>query len=457
MSGVGRAQESPYPRYMVPTSYNARWNDVGCKFLERRRFHMQYKREAKGHDFIVHANCYSLLEQFFHPRPIPLARLVEACRSCPSQLTENYKYSLSWSSSSNYRGTFSWLIEYPWEKLDMRSRPSLYNGLHHPQEPWNIPELTRLLQASRLDASTQTNRNKSRPARRNKPRRAKTRLTVVKDIVSNYFTELPSEVLEYILAYVPTDSVKSLGRTSKGLKLIIPSGLGQSFWASRFQASFECGFVFEALTYEYRLDWKSLYFTLKSALFPELENRRRVWRIIQSLSGVLRLQWSGSHSLVPLDKTENELRRKAVHGDIRKSYIRHRQGCLQIYSQRTSIPTLLRRIVVSTFTIEQATYITGLRFICNQGSEICLGYKNGNQSTLETIGIQGFIVAVGSRGIHAIQFVSPTSHLSQWFGDPDRVPKTRRLATYRPIIAIDAGFDVRVTFFHLTCLLIKVY
>jgi hypothetical protein len=165
-----------------------RWNDVGCKFLERRRFHMEYKREGKGHDFIVHANCYCLLEQFFHPRPIPLARLVEACRSCPSQFTDvNYEYSLSWSSSSNYRGTFRWLIEYPWEKLDMRSRSSLYNGLHHPQDPWNIPELTRLLQASMLNASTQTNRNKSRPARRNKPRRAKTRLTVVEDISIELF------------------------------------------------------------------------------------------------------------------------------------------------------------------------------------------------------------------------------------------------------------------------------
>jgi hypothetical protein len=37
-----------------------------------------------------------------------------------------------------------------------------------------------------------------------------------------YFTQFPPEILELILANTPTDEVKSLGRTSKGLNMIMP-------------------------------------------------------------------------------------------------------------------------------------------------------------------------------------------------------------------------------------------
>jgi hypothetical protein len=266
------------------------------------------------------------------------------------------------------------------------------------------------------------------------------------------------EILEFILALMPTDGVKSLAQTSQALNMIIPSGLGQYFWASRFQGLFDCGFVFEAQTYELRLDWRSLYFSTTKDPSPGLQNRRRIWGLIQSLSDVLCLQWNGNQGLLPIGEDGNKLKWKEVHGWIqqprpdywsihpfKKIRPKIQAGCILLYSQYTYIPTVLCRIVVSTVSIGTATYITGLCF--KQETEICLGYTSRMQLSLETSGLQGFILAVGSRGIHALQFVTPTGQLSQWFGNPKGVPITRRLVSNKPITALKAGFDVRLISF----------
>jgi hypothetical protein len=285
-------------------------------------------------------------------------------------------------------------------------------------------------------------------------KRCSARLATSRDIVSNYFTKFPFEVLELILAYTPTDGVKSLALTSKELNIIIPSRLGQSFWASRFQDPFDHGPIFEVHTYKHKLDWKSLYFSITKDQSPRLQNRRRIWGLIQSLSDIIHLQWKDGQGLLPLDKDENKLRWKEVHGfqqrkDNHRDRILHiEKGCFQLYSQSTFIPAYLRRIIISIISIGSTTYITGLQFISNEGTEICLGYTSRKGSSLEIIGLQGFIVAVGSGGIHAIQFVTPTRQLSQWFGDLEGVPQTRRLMLDKPITAIKAGFDVRPTSLH---------
>jgi hypothetical protein len=46
--------------------------------------------------------------------------------------------------------------------------------------------------------------------------------------------------------------------------------------------------------------------------------------------------------------------------------------------------------------------------------------------------------------------------LSQWFGNPNGVPMTRRLALYKPITALKAGFDVGFTSLRIFYLLIIV-
>jgi hypothetical protein len=406
---------------------------------------------------MMHANCYSLLAQFLHPTPIPVARLTETCRSCP--LLRSPGSHLSWGPGHNYGGIIRLRTDFPWDEQDD------YEGRiedRYPEDPWSIPEVMRHLQSSRMDLSaTQRKGRRSSQARwnmRGPAKRCSARLTTVRDIVSNYFTRFPIEILEFILAYMPTGTVKSLARTSKGLNMIVPSRLGQSFWASRFQDPFEYSFVFEAQTYSHRLDWKSLYFSIMKDPSLRLQNRQRIWGLIQQLSELICLQWKGKDSLLPLDR-DNEPKWKEVHGVLQKGLCRLESwfglGCCRLYSQTTLIPTLLRRIVIFTISIGTVIYITGLSFISNQGTNICLGYIGRMGLSLETTGLQGFIVAVGSRGIHAIQLITPMG-LSQWFGNPKGVPMTRRLALYKPITALKAGFDVGFTSLRIFYLLIIV-
>ena len=426
LSGVGCCQSAilPYLPYRFPN---------GDEFWMGR----------EPDSFIMHASCYSLLGHFFHPGPVPWARLTEVCRSCP---VEGKKYRRSWGPGYNYGVSSRVQSTHPWGEPDKCSDSYMSS---HPADPCDIPRWVHDLQRSPLDAGTRARRKKSKRNRGTK-RRAKKypeRLTIVGDIVSNCFMKLPQEILECILAYTPTDGVESFARASKGLKMIItPSRLGASFWASRFQPSFECGFFFEAQSLGHGLEWKSLYFRMVKNFSSKWKNRRRIWRLIQSLSELICLQWNGNRGLLPLNTNENELRWKKVHGALqRPKYVLLYQGCLQFYSQRTSIPALLRCLIVSTVSIGKATYITGIRFIANQGSDVLLGYTNGRESCFETTGIHGFMVAVGSRGIHALQFVTPTGQFSRWFGDPSSVPLTRRLAFYKSITALEAGFDVRLS------------
>ncbi|KIM95862.1 hypothetical protein OIDMADRAFT_148421 [Oidiodendron maius Zn] len=390
--------------------------------------------------FIMHANCYSLLARFLHPEPISISRLVEACRSCPR---DSCPFLLSWGPGHTYGGIIKLTYAYPWGEQDhynLCDQDWNEGERGDPEDPWNVPEISRHLQGSQLDSLPMQSEEIRWPIER-----CPARLAISRDTISNYFTKFPFEILELILACTPTDGVKSLALTSKELNTIIPSRLGQSFWASRFQDPFDHGPIFEVYTYKHKLDWKSLYFSIAKDQSPRLQNRRRIWGLLQSLSDIIHLQWKDSQGLLPLDKDENKLRWKEVHGfQQRIDYRRDgslENGCFQLYSQSTSIPAHLRRIIISIISIGSTTYITGLQFIPNEGTEICLGYTSRKGSSLEMIGLQGFIVAVGSRGIHAIQFVTPTRQLSQWFGDPEGVPQTRRLVLDKPITAIKAGFD----------------
>lgn len=362
---------------------------------------------------------------------------------------------MSWGPGHDYGGIISLKNMFPWDEPDSYAGDTAARA---PTNPWHIPKIKRYLESSRLEVSaTQSKEERSMQARGNIQESSKqypAMLTNEGSIISNCFTELPLEILEFILAFVPTEGVKSLARSSRGLNMTIPSSLGQYFWASRFQDTFDCGFVFEAQTYEHGIDWRSLYFSTIKDRSSRIQNRRRIWGLIGSLSELLCLHWNDDQGLLLTSEDESKLGWKEVHGWLRRlnkewdTFCSWRRrpgpridaGCLRLYSQYISIPTLMRCIVVSTVSTGTATYITGLCF--KQETKICLGYTSGTQLSLETSGLRGFILAVGSRGIHAIQFVNPTGQLSQWFGNPEGVPITRRLVSDEPITAIKAGFDV---------------
>jgi hypothetical protein len=165
---------------------------------------------------------------------------------------------LSWGPGHDYGGIIRLRNGYPWDETDdYEGQGTGYDPSS--EDPWSIPEIIAHLQSSRLDNKSATQskgkrsrqagqsirkRPKRRSAKRPKRRSAKhttvgnrnssAKLTTVgnRNMVSNYFTRFPLEILELILANTPTDEAKNLARTSKGLNMIIPSKLGQSFWAS---------------------------------------------------------------------------------------------------------------------------------------------------------------------------------------------------------------------------------
>jgi hypothetical protein len=441
VSGVG-LNHDPEAYYVVPPSYSARWDDEGYQFPATDELPMMRESPFNGrHGFILHALCYSLLQKFFYPREVPVARILEVCKSVPFQ-----HLGLSWGH--DYGGTvcINQKNQYLWEGQDL-------NGVKQPKladqraNPWDIPELKELLQGAQLGL----------PEER--------KINFGNAMLSNCFTRLPREILGYIVMYLSINGVKTLAQTSKELAMIIPSGLGQSFWASRFQTPFELSFIFEAQKYKDKFDWRSLYFQVIKAMHYSqgLQNRKRIWSLIRSpLSELAWLRWNGS---LALDANKDQIRWKEVCGNhqplerVPRTAVFY-TGCRRFYTQRTFIPILLRQVVISTILIRDTTYITGIRFIPNTGPGVSLGYVLKEESItdqfVDATDIQGFILAVGSRGIQALQFITCVGQLSRWFGSPDGLPKTRRLTTSKSIAALEAGFDVRITSFNIiTSLLTK--
>ena len=447
MSGVGLNHDPDGNLYVVPSSYDARWDDEGYQFPAADKVPVMRQRSVGDrHGFIFHPVCYSLLQEVFYPREVPVARLLEVCKSFPFQ-----RLGLSWGHDYGGIVYVDHGNHYPWEDqdIDVVEQPEI---TYERADPWNILELKELLQGAQLRLLMKQKDNS-------------TKLTPPGGaILSNCFTRLPLEILEYIVAHLPTDDVRALSRTAKELAMIVPSKLGQSFWASRFRTPFELDFIFEAKKYRDRLDWKALYFGVVKATHCslKLQNRKRIWDLIWSpLSELICLRWSGNLPLHPFDMNKGQLRWREVCGNLQPlveppGIGKWSVGCKRFRKQCVYIPTLLRQVVVTTILIENATYVTGIGFNSNEGLEVYLGYtaerKKSSLSTtthyMDATSVQGFILAVGSRGIQGLQFITYAGRLSQWFGCPDGLPKTHRLATFKSITALEAGFDVRVTSFQ---------
>jgi F-box domain len=375
------------------------------------------------------------------PDEIPVRRLWDVCKACPFQYV-----GISWGH--DYGGIAFLESRYPWKDRDLGAVNDLHRQNH--ADPWNIPELQKLVQAVQLNSIAL-------------PKKWGVSLTP-KDgpALDNSLTRLPLEVLGYIVIYLPTEDVRALAQVSNRLAMTIPSSLGQLFWASRFQYPFEFDFIFEARSFKHRMDWRSLYFQLLKATRSSdgLQNRKRIWGLIQSpLSELLCLQWKSEPTLSSLDENE-KLNWKEAHGKLEPLETSPRisplgTGCKRFHIQRTRIPTNVRKVVISTILIGNSTYLTGLSFTSSAGRGLHLGYTPKRKTPfikttaqlIGTTGLRGFILAIGSRGIQALQVVTCAGQISQWFGCSNNLPKTRRLiSTSGSIAALEAGFDVSISF-----------
>ena len=186
----------------------------------------------------------------------------------------------------------------PWDEFDSPSRQ-----IRIQDDVLKIPELEDALHNAQLGKSDEKTID----------------LKQIQEAIGNCFTKLPHEILGYIMTFMHTNDVKTLSQTCKALKIYITSELDTSFWASRFQIPFEFSFDFEAQQYKGKLDWRSLYFKIVSAIHksPGLQSREHIWGLIQSpFSELLSLDWNSNPILQPTNEIEDKLRWKEVHGTI---------------------------------------------------------------------------------------------------------------------------------------------
>ena len=72
-----------------------------------------------------------------------------------------------------------------------------------------------------------------------------------------------------------------------------------------------------------------------------------------------------------------------------------------------------------------------------------MGYfAKDSELVLEITNLRGFVLAITSQGIQAIQVLDGDERPSRWFGSPKDAFMTERLAGFNSIRALEVGIDV---------------
>ncbi|KAL1998692.1 hypothetical protein VTN02DRAFT_5725 [Thermoascus thermophilus] len=419
--------------------------------------------------FPFHDRCWKLLQRMLHPRPVPVERLYDLCLSCPASRRGGW---LDWGHD------YGRLMDrqpragrYPWEEEDLgvsvvQRRDGDGDGdAESPltsvrSDPFHVPEIQRAVEETVERRGARTMSFAS--------------ISPVCQAEPDCFGRLPPEIREAIRILLPSASVASLRMASRSFASL---PLNQAFWASRFGAAHERAFVFEARDPERNTlaetrtrDWGALYRKTSSssssrdASSKAMRNRKRIWDATRELADLLleerlidprreespRCFYDGD----PLQDTDAW---RSVGGDIRP-----RDGppspsgmpCRSIWEQTVSVPTTLRRIAVSTRTFSGRRYIAGLRLVSERDPDTLVGYVLPGQETYIDIGpgphgegegdggqLNGFVLAVGPRGIQALRTTTTAGHVSPWAGSPEGLPTTLRLCMKKPISRLKATFD----------------
>ncbi|EFQ99296.1 hypothetical protein MGYG_02308 [Nannizzia gypsea CBS 118893] len=447
VSGVGLNYVLRF-MYRAPLNFYGRWDDQGYDLgiVSRdpddsvefgRRTAVQLMQCRSG--FIIHAPCYSLLEQLFSPEDVPVARLMEILWSC-STITCSLNV-LDWGHE--YGGTFT------------KYGPVEGDSEFVFRDPWTVfkdgKSLGKFVRRARFN-----DKRKKRQLLERSP------AVMSGDAAPNHLSRLSLEILELIAVQLRTSDVLALSQVSKVLARAIPSGFGQSFWRSRFQPTFELGYMFEANMSNEPLNWRWLYFRCReiAPFTPELKNRMRIWKLLQlPVSELVALGWSGDPSLRPLNIGWHQLKWGRRGGLLRlhetpgSEILDFGEGCKEFYVQRTALPGDICQLIVTTIRVGAAPFVSGLRFVTEEGPDICLGYtRGGEKKYLDVVnglktptGLRGFDLSVGHRGIHGLRAISQDGKCSEWAGLRHSQLRPKHLVVSKDaVIGLEAGFDLRL-------------
>lgn len=363
------------------------------------------------HEFVLHQDCWSLLQKTLQDSDTFRHRLLAICNSTPISFRLGC---INWEH--DYGGLVRHYeeISYPWE--EEADGISVVQSVVE-NSPLNSYDISKFLNANDREASQ----------------------AELKAHSEDMLTALPQEVMELIVSELPIGDVFNMRLVFPSLRPILNS---TGFWISRFRPCNERGFVFEARE-KNGLDWISLYRSSSSKNLPNrLANRKRVWLLILALSKLTKLRLAADPAHLPT--TPADLTWIDVTGDVGKSGP-FKGRCRPIGSHTVLIPPDLLSICVSVVAVGKVTYITGICLRSSTGENIRLGYFTSDVARECRIGpFQGFVLAVGPRGIHALRVVHGEMQQSEWVGNPEEVPITERLVTTQAVHGLRIIFDVSV-------------
>lgn len=388
---------------------------------------MTYRPTRGRYGFAFHDACWCLLRKIYYGKPIPLERLIEVCRSPPFQPGEML---LQWNHDYGGLVRSIWWdgFAHPW-KRQQKLIPSATSGrLHARLNPYEGPD---------FDMEDVHNCPPSG-------------VSISNVAESDCFVKLPFELLLVIAVYLPTDDFLRLRQASKCFYYVFDS---QTFWASRFAVNADRDFLFEMWGQKGPRDWRALYHSTKGCNSPRMANRKRIWNLGRSLKEKASLRWIGTTNLHRGDEGFSNIRWKRV---TRENLLDHGHDLFSpIFSpprsilrkNRVSIPDHLSRIAISTVPDGDVEYVCGMRFIHEDGTYLGLGYQAiGREFFVDATSLNGFVVAVGAKGIHGLRVITDSEHPSQWIGSSENLPKTQWPSHYGPLTAIAANFDVSIIF-----------
>ncbi len=428
VSGVGCREYDESAMWITPSNPTMRWDDNENHVRVLDELPVMQQCPVNGcHGFVLHGACWQLLQRAFQPDEIPLKRLLEVCESLPFPLRGN---GVCWGHDYGGLLVLDDQDHYPWEDRLVEQSHSTNICLYAKENPYIVPDISAL-PGMRLEHPLHW---------------------IPKTQGHDCFSRLSWEILEAIAINLSTDDALGMRRISKAFLPLLSSGV---FWSSRFEASGDRRFIFEKRKSRDTTDWLNLYrLTSNAHSSPGLLNRRRIWDLIRPLLDMTSLRPAEVLKTAYVDQQSAYLIWTKVAGDMRDNASdRHpvgfNEGCPLFGTHVAYLPKDLSKISFSISSVGSVSYVAGIRLIAKKGPDMCLGFvSKGKEAIHEVTTLRGFVLAAGSRGIHALQVINEVASPSEWVGCSNNSPITERLARFDSIAALEVGFDVRKQFIH---------
>lgn len=422
ITGVGYYKTTYFDCWIAPPNFNKRWDDENYDWPESHRIGVLRQPPVWGRwGFPFHEACWTLLEVALAPKPIPLQRLYDVCRSFPIPDTE---FAPNWG---HYYGGLD--RPHPDESLCVEVNDEFVQ--HHrlcvtqitKLNPLNIPGLAPPVPAAQDDFPP---------------------IGFCQQPRSDVFTVLPQELRMAIATLLPTHDFLNLRLASQ---LFAPLFYQQRFWATRFGPGSERDWAFESSQWDKRSDWRRLYrLTSLARRSQPMHNRERVWLLALNAKQLLAPRFVNPLPQKPMMKESDDWRvaeADVQDWDANDPYRYFTSGCVTLHdSHNFLLPETIARVAFYLQTVGEVQCVVGMKVVGTCGAVVELGYM-AREVVIEVSGKQlmGFYVALTPSSIKAVQCVFDDGSRSRWVGSLVDASQSMKLVSSGTLSAIRARFD----------------